>query len=359
MFYKLIKPSLLLLLILLMPLASYAEEPAQTDEVRRYRTLEERRDAGIKHALTDWLEVSPLIELEYNKQRFVTDDSAATDTTFSETANTFQLEIVLDPVDWVTVEIVYEYDDLLEEVILDEALAEFELNKFKLELGRLTVPFGEYYSRFVTGPLLEFAETDARALVMAWEPDDEFEAAIFVLKSKLGKAGDKDDALDWGISLNASLTETIDVGLSYLSDISESDEQLLDDAITYEQKVGAVSAYINVEIGDFDVSAELVSALNDFAEFEADFNRPLAWNIEFGVYPEGHFEWALRVEGSDELEDEAEIQLGLGTTWHLHKQVYATAEYLRGRYKKGRVENDLEELLSHQKQFALQLVISF
>jgi len=351
--------SLLLILTLLIPLSGLAEVVAQDEEVRRYRTLEERRDAGIKHPLTDWLEVSPLIELEYNKQRYITNDSSVSDTTTSETANTFQLEIVIDPAEWVNLEIVYEYDHILEEVLLDEAVAEFEREGFKLELGRLTVPFGEYYSRFVTGPLLEFAETDARALVLAWEPDDEFEAAVFVLKSKVDKEGDKDNALDWGLSLNASLTETIDVGISYLSDISESDDKLLEDNVFYEQKVDGVSAYINVEIGDFDVSAELVAALENFAEFETNANRPRAWNIEFGIYPEGEFEWAFRIEGSDELEDEAQLQIGLGSTWHLHKQVYATAEYLRGRYKTGFVEDDEGEPLNHQKQFALQLVVSF
>ena len=204
---KNIIPSSLLILTMLTPISGLAEDIVQDDEVRRYRTLEERRDAGIKHPITDWLAVSPLIELEYNKQRYITDDSAITDTTVSETANAFQLEIVIDPGQWLNIEIVYEYDHVLEEVILDEAVAEFELGNFKLELGRFTVPFGEYYSRFITGPLLEFGETDARALLIAWEPDDEFEAAIFVLKSKLDKPGDKnndkDNTLDWGLSLNA------------------------------------------------------------------------------------------------------------------------------------------------------------
>jgi len=347
----------LLAITILIPFVSYADEVNK--ENRRYKTLEERRDAGKKHQITQWLEVSPLIELEYNRQRFIPVDSAVSETSISESDKTLQLEIIIDPAEWVNFEIVYEYDDRLGELYIDEAVAEFEVGDFKLEVGRFTVPFGEYYSRFVTDPLLKFGETDARSLAFAWEPDDGFEATLFVLKSKLEKTGETGDNLDWGLSLNISPAESVLTGISYLSDLSESDEQLLEDEIVYQQRVGAFSAYVNVEIGQYDISVEFVQALEHFAELEVGANRPNAWNIELGIYPEGRYELAFRLEGSDELEDTPELQTGLGMTWHFHKQVYLTAEYLLGRYKKAFVENDLDEVLDYQKQFAAQFVVSF
>jgi len=348
---------LLLALMFLTSFSVYAEETEE--DRRRYRTLEERRDAGIKHQLTEWLEVSPLFELEYSKQRLIPLDVLDSETSISETHKTLQLEIIVDPAEWVNFEIVYEYDDLLDELILDEAVAEFIAGDFKLEVGRFTVPFGEYYSRFVTGPLLELGETDARSLVFAWEPDDEFEAAVFILKSRVEKTGKTGDSLDWGLSLNVFFTDDIVVGISYISDLSESDEKLLDDVIFYQQPVDAMSAYINIEIGNYDISLEMVQALDHFAELDVESDRPDAWNVEFGIYPDGSFEYALRIEGSNELEDEPELQAGLGATWHLHENVYVTVEYLKGKYKKDFVENDLEQVIEYQNQFASQLVISF
>jgi len=163
---------------------------------RRYKTQEERRDAGHSYEITEWLSVTPLLELESLKYEFIPVDAA--DYSIRERNKSLQIEFELNPVDGLQVEIAYEYDDVLNEFILDEASAEMQKGNTKLEFGKLTLPFGEYYSRFITGPLIEFAETPARALIFAYEIEDEFEISVFSFKSKRNNSLLEEDAYDWG-----------------------------------------------------------------------------------------------------------------------------------------------------------------
>ena len=329
------------------------------EETRRYKTAEERRDAGISHQLTDWLQLMPLLEFETSRSRFMPVDSAST--TEREREKSLQLEFTLESEDvsWVNAEVAYEYDDVKRRMILDEALVEFEYEDYKLEIGRLTVPFGEQFSRFVTSPMLEFGETQARAMVFAYEPDDEFELSVFVLKSKLNLDLMDDDKYDWGLALVNQLDDNWSMGASYLSDLSESDEQLLEEQAFYEKRVGAFSAYLAYELDEVDVSLEYVSALTDFNEFEADSNRPSAWNLELGYFPGGAIEYMWRIEGSNELEEMPALKTGLGVTWHISANIYSTFEALYGRYKSNYVEDDDENLLDNLSQLAAQLTIAF
>ncbi len=338
----------------LAPIISIADEPA-----RRYRTLKERREAGLTHEITDWLQISPLIELEYVSQTFFPEDPNLSSSTHKTNSKTLQLDTRITFAEWFNAEIVYEYDDQLDEFVLDEAIAEFELDDFKLEFGKLYVPFGEYYSRLVTGPLLEFGETRARALVLSYEPSDRLEASAFVFKSKIDKTITTNNKLDWGFSINFSPVETISAGFGYISDLSESDEKLLDENAFYQQRVNAVTTYANFRCDDFETSIEWLQALDSFSELDADRNRPRAWNLELAFYPDNNFEWAFRIEGSKELEDAPEFQAGIAATLHVNRNISATLEFLRGRFKRGLAEYAQNSELADQNLLVGQLVISF
>lgn len=341
--------------LIILPMQMLAEEQ------RRYKTPSERREAGVKHEITDWMEASIL--LEYETSRLELEPDNAVDYTLREREKSVQLEVEMQPAEWITAELSYEYDDFLNEFELDEALIEFEIDDYKLELGRLEIPFGEYYSRFITGPLLEFAETKGRVLVIAYEPDDSFEASVFLLKSKLdeftGSVNSDDDSYDWGLSINSQPMEGVLMGISYLSDLSESDEQLIEGESSYIQQVDALSAYLSIEFEDIDFSLELVQALQQFNELDKTQDQPRAWNFEMGFYPHGQLEYAFRLESSRELEEAPLYQYGLATTWHAGKSLSATFEVLRGRFKKAFVEDDAEQELAYQTQIGAMLIVSF
>ena len=119
---------------------------------------EERRDAGLKHEVTDWLTLSGLLELETGSQRNELDSSTAHshDDDFDKS---LQVGALVAPLSWLKVELTCEYDDEENEHVLDEAFASVEIADLEPELGKLYVPFGVYYSNFASGPVLEFGET--------------------------------------------------------------------------------------------------------------------------------------------------------------------------------------------------------
>lgn len=349
---RILNVSLTCIVLLAISAACIAEQPVQ-----RFKTLADRRDAGFKHQVTEWLSLSPSLEFE---SELVKLDLLETDSyRIRQRSKSAQLDIELHPADWLKAEVEYEYDDEINEIVLEEAAVEFELDDFTLELGKLYVPFGEFFSRFVSGPVLEFAETRARALVFSYEPDDELETAFYVFKSKVGTTIPDEGDTDWGVAINYSQAKQYSVGFSYLSDLAETEEKLLEDTGFYNQRVDAISAYANIEFSDYEVSFELVQALAEYTGLDESANKPMAWNIELGIYPEGNFDWALRLEGSEELEEAVEYQLGLNNTWHPNQYFTASIEFLHGRFKKGFVEDDSDNEIVQQNSVAAQVILSF
>jgi hypothetical protein len=104
---------------------------------RIYRNPEERREAGLGTELTDWLTFSGLFELEKNYTQF-------------------------------------KYDNAI------------DIGEAGIQLGKLNLPFGEYYSHFVTGPLLEFGETRKNAIIFDYGITDGLEVSVFAFDSDAG-----------------------------------------------------------------------------------------------------------------------------------------------------------------------------
>ncbi|MGH8575882.1 MAG: hypothetical protein ACREXJ_03010 [Gammaproteobacteria bacterium] len=102
--------------------------------------------------ITDWLTASGLVEFEGILQSFSLFDTSshAQEDDFTKTV---QLGLEISPLSWMRGELIYEYDDDDESnrQTIDEAILAFEGGDVELELGKLFVPFGEYFSHFVSG----------------------------------------------------------------------------------------------------------------------------------------------------------------------------------------------------------------
>jgi len=328
------------------------------DDVRIYRTPEERREAGLKYKVTDWLTVSGLVELEYIFQRFSLSDSSR-HTHDDDFSKSLQLGAEITPTSWLTGELIYEYDDEGSgSHTLDEATASFEAGDFELVAGKQYVPFGVYLSHFVSGPILEFGETRDKGVTLAYGPDDRLDFSAFAYRGRAEKQGSNGGEWGWGLATEVSPVEWGTFGASYISDLADSREGLLRDFNDrYERRVPAWSAYGVVGLDRFEITAELVRALRSFKELDPEANRPRAWNVELAFYPAGSFEWALRLEGSNELEDAPKLQAGASVAWRIFKNVSITLEYLRGTYEKGLAEDSKERELDKVHQFGSQLSI--
>jgi len=333
-----------------------AAEPA-----RIYTTREERREAGVEHRLTKWLTLSALAELEYLDERFRLFDTASRTRT-DDFSKTLQLGVELAPWPWAKGELIYEYqsDESSNRGTLDEAIVVFETGDLAIELGKLNLPFGVYFSNFVSGPLLEFGETRGRALAFSYEPRDRLNLGAFLYKGQARKVGADSENLGFGFALEAKPLSFLTFGMSYLSDLADSEQRLLSDSDDrYETRVDAMSAYAVGGFDRFEVSAEFLGALGSFTELEADRDRPRAWNVELAFFPTRSFAAALRLEGSEELEGAPRRQAGLALTWRVTRNASLTLEYLQGRFKRGLAQDSEERDLNRVHRIGAQFTLAF
>lgn len=333
------------------------------DSARIYRSPEERREAGLGTKLNDWLKFSGLLEIE--KEYF--EDNLNNNKKVREYGNTtpnlqFALEMAF--ANWFGAELVYEaeYDGNQQSTGWDEAFIYFDFDDFGLgaELGRVSAPFGEYYSHFITGPLLEFGETIRDGIIVDFSVLDSLELSVFAIDSKTEKQN-KNTEYDWGAGIEyVSATESIRFGLSYLSDLSESDERFLrEENYFYIDKVSAWNAHALVGFEKFEITAEMIRANNQFREFDKQENKPFAYNIELAYFLTPTMQLALRHEGSDEFSEKPDSQYGVAVSWRPINRISVTAEYLHGKYKKDFVLDDDDIELNDRDLLVIQATFEF
>ncbi len=344
----------------------FSEETA--DEVEKkvkpvsaefYRSPEERREAGLGRKITEWLTISGLAEGEIEYREFEFSDHKSNKKT-DETATAIQLGFNITLSELINAELVFEYEIDTNDLEFDEGVVNLDHEIWGVTVGRLYVPFGEYYSHFVSGPMVEFGETRSSGLSIDYSFNDQWEVFVFAFDGDAKKRGDNDE-YDWGLGMEfSSPSEAVKIGVSYLSDLAETDEGLLEDfGNLYEERVGAWNAYALVGTNYGEVTAEIVKSTESFREYEKDANGPWAFNVEVAWFPRPAFQFSLRAEGSNELEDKPEWQYGISATWRIGKHATFAADYLYGKYKNGFVTDDDDNELDVRHQVAGQVSIEF
>lgn len=354
---------LVCLIAIVISLQAIAADPLvqniNREQERRYNTREERRDAGLKHKITEWLTFSGLGEMEFIVQDFNL-RNPSTDYSQDEFSKTVQLSLEAMPWDWMKGEVIYEYDDEKNEVVLDEAIGAFLVDDFELEFGKLFVPFGEYFSSFVSGPALEFGETRGHGAILSYGPSDSFDLAVFGFDGKTEPADANDDEWNWGIAVQSALFNFGSIGAGYISNLADSEEQLLADSNNrYVNRVDGLNAYVVAGYGNFELAAEMVYALDSFVELDPDRNRPGAWNMELSWYPEGNLAWSFRLAGSRELEDAPRYQTGIAGILQIMKNMYLNVEYLYSTFDQGLAEDKYGSEIDHTHQIAGLFTVEF
>ena len=253
-----------------------------------------------------------------------------------------------------------EYDTDTEQLIADEASIMFESEPWEIRAGKFYTPFGSYWGNFINGPMLEFGETRASGISLSYSTEGMPDLSVMLYHGEADDQGTHAEALDWAASLESQPSEQISVGLSYQSDLADSDERLLADyGDRFARKVDALGGYIRWSAEEFELTFEALGALHSFAELEADRNKPLAWNLEL-IHPlPADLQLAWRLEGSRELEDQPEIQAGVALIWEPAEHLSITIEYLHGKFKKGLANDDNDEPYSHVDTFSAMLTIGF
>ncbi len=309
--------------------------PVKSPTVRIYRTREEQRDAGLKRQITPWLTLSGLAEGEVLYEDFDTSKGKADGSGRDDSAG-LQLGIVVSPFKFTEIETILEYDTDKGKVEVDEVFVSFEKDPWELTLGKQYTPFGVYFSSFVSGPLLEFGETQAKEVAtLAYGPSDELDISLTTYRGRARKQGKNSGEWNWSLATELWLNDDWSFGLSYQSDLADSDTRLLEDNNDrYSNRVAGISGYILWAGDQFEMTLEALAATGSFEELDPDRNKPWAWNAELvHAFPGSNFEIAFRIEGSRELEDEPKYQFGPAITWRTGKYASLTLEYLHGEFE--------------------------
>lgn len=312
---------------------------------RRYMTPEERRESGKKHEIFNGITLAGLLEFEYELERIDLTEHGKHSHSESSPLS-IQGGLDLTPTDWLKGEIVYEYDFEEDDHVIDEALGIIESDGLSLEVGKLYLPLGEYFSNFSTGPVIEAAESRGLGGVLSYDFDDLFELSPFIFYGWSPEQSWIDDEPQWGIAMELASYESFSAGATYISHLGGSSIEVHDPEVgRSERDIQAVSSFIAVDLDPFSVTFEYVSALRDLPGFENNINRPRGWNIEVSRLLGPQLTLSMRLEGSEEFEDEPHNRVGLGVNFVLFKGGIFTLDLLRSDYKRGVAENtDGEEI---------------
>jgi len=333
----------------------------ESGSVRIYRTREEKREAGLQRQITPWLTVSGLAEGEVLYEDFDTKEGKADDSGRDESAS-LQFGFIVSPFEVAKAEVILEYDTDKDKVEADEAFLSLEKDPWELSLGKQYTPFGVYFSNFVSGPLVEFGETQANEVAtLAYGPSDELDLLLTAYRGRARKQGKNSGEWNWSLATEFWLNDDWSFGLSYQSNLADSDSRLLEDNNDrYSNRVAGVSGYLLWAGEQFEATLEALAATGSFEELDPDRNKPWAWNAELvHFYRDSNFEIAFRIEGSGELEDEPRVQFGPAITWRTGKYASLTLEYLHGEFEDELATTENDDIYDHVDRVGAILSIAF
>jgi hypothetical protein len=207
--------------------------------------------------------------------------------------------------------------------------------------GKMYVPFGMFNSHFVSDPLtLELGETNNTALYFdyLWGDLVEFKTGFF--NGEVDTAGDNNSIDSFVAAVEVTPAEGLSFGLSYLSDLAESDGELVADENLYRSSVAGGAAYLSASYGIFTFEAEYLAALEKFDRDLVAANldrgddasglsgrRPRTWNLELALTPAEGWEVAVKAEQARDFMDDARRH-GIVVAHGIFRNTSLALEYL-------------------------------
>jgi hypothetical protein len=335
------------------PMAALAAHPADGNpEIENLKQRIEALEAEKKTAkplsissLAEKITLSGLIELEaaYNKPEGGEESSDLT-------LATVELGLEVQATDYLGGHIALlweEGEDMEAYDILDEAV--IILTKPQpvwgvtpsFTGGKMYLPFGKFNSYMITDPLtLDLGETNQSAGMLTLEGELwTLQAGAF--SGETDTRGDHDTIDSWVAALEARPFETLSFGISLISDLAESDLELVADdeegEDLYSSSVMGASAWLSWQFGQFGFEAEYLTALDKFdrellGPTDLTGRRPSAWNLELAWMPNDRWQVAGRFEQADDFQDDV-TRYGGTVSYGLFEHAVLALEYLHGDAK--------------------------
>lgn len=198
--------------------------------------------------------------------------------------------------------------------------------------GKLYVPFGKFNSNMVSDPLtLDLGETSDAAAIFALE-GNLWNLSLGVFNGGTGAAGDDDQIGSVVAALELTPMDNLSFGISYLSDLAESDSELVVDPTLYGDRVAGAAAFVSVTFGPVGLDAEILAALDDFdaaliGPSDLTGTKPLAWNLEASYQVTDDLLLAARYEQAQDFQDDVK-RYGAAASYGLFHNTVLALEYL-------------------------------
>lgn len=253
--------------------------------------------------------------------------------------STVQLGLEAELTPWLGGHVIGLWDeDDTEPAEIDEAVVVLKTpeplsgQSLSLTFGRQYLPFGKFESQMVSDPLtLDLGETHSTSGVFGAEGE------LWTAKAGTfeGSVDDGDaDSLDtWVASFEVTPHEGFTLGVSYLSDLAESDAELVQDASLYKDEVPAMAAFVALEHDGFGLTAEYLTALDDFTTGQVEAGedltgqRPEAWFVEASWAATERLMLVARYEESKDYQGNAR-RTGATAAYGLCDYAQIAGEYL-------------------------------
>lgn len=200
--------------------------------------------------------------------------------------------------------------------------------------GKLYVPFGKFNSNMVSDPLtLDLGETNDTAAIFALE-GDLWNLRLGVFNGGTDAAGDDDQIDSLVAALEVTPMDNLSFGASYLSDLAESDSELVADTTLYGDSVAGAAAFVSVTFGPVGLDAEILGALDDFdaalvgvPDSDLTGKKPLTWNLEASFQTTDVLLLAARYEQAEDFQDDVK-RYGATASYGLFRNTVLALEYL-------------------------------
>jgi len=326
--------------------ALHSDEKSEIENLKkRIETLEARQvpaaaapaEPGVLGSLGEFVTLHGLLEVEATLAKPEGGDEAS-----DLTLATAQLSLETRLNDRVGGHLILLFEEVEgedDDLTVDEAVLSLSAprpllgQRAALQLGRMYLPFGRFASAMISDPLtLELGETRNTAALVALE-GELWTLSAGVFNGATDTAGDNNSIDSWVASLEVTPRENLAFGASYLSDLAESDIELVQDATLYGSSVDAASAFLSAQCGTFGFTAEYLAALDRFdaplvaAGADLTGRRPSAWSLELDWQPLERLQLATRYEQAHDFQDDLR-RYGATASYGLYEHVVVGLEYL-------------------------------
>ena len=343
-------------MVIVLPVLGWAEEDVdkrieklEERQAELYHSLEEKKEAGVGQKITENISIGGLIEVEAGFGEVMDEDES------DIALATVEVGLDAEINDKVSGHILLLYEDDGADFTVDEGYitltAPYGLS---LTAGRMYIPFGVFNSHFISDPLtLELGETQEAALLLTYGTEA-FEVSFGVFNGDVRETGDDDEIDDIVASLTVTPSEGITFGVSYISDIYDTDADITGEAEgtgLVSDIVAGYSAFFSGSFGAISVEAEYLAAADDDLDLDGDGSgdEPSTYNLEVAYTVSEALEVAVRIAGSDDLAELPEDLIGVALSYGIYESTTLAFEYQTGEF-----DNDTD-----YSMFTAQLAIEF